>query len=113
MDSSVFLQNCPMKLGQLSLAATKSNGKMISRLLVAASICLSISACSDDFTKGKEIFARECANCHSMINTMERLEDVNLEERPAYLSELLKSHPVILNDVDKNLVIDLLSRPNN
>ena len=84
---------------------------MIVRLLVAALIGLPISACSDDFSKGREIFARECANCHSMLNMMEKLEDVKLEERPAYLSELLKSHPVILDDEDKKLVIAALSQP--
>jgi len=86
---------------------------MITRLLVAALIVLPISACSDDLDKGIEIFARKCANCHSMLNTMEMLEDVKLEERPAYLSELLKSHPVILNEEDKKLVIAVLSQPDN
>ncbi len=42
---------------------------------------------------------------------MEMLEDVTLEERPAYLSELLKSHPVILNDEETQLVIAILSQP--
>jgi len=44
---------------------------------------------------------------------MEMLEDVKLEERPAYLSELLNSHPVILNEEDKKLVIAVLSQPDN
>jgi len=86
---------------------------MITRLFVAALIVLPTSACSDDFDKGIEIFARECANCHSILNTMEMLEDVKLEERPAYLSELLNSHPVILNEEDKKLVIAVLSQPDN
>ncbi len=84
---------------------------MILRLAVAALVVLSTSACSDDLSDGREIFARECANCHSMSNTMEMLEDVTLEERPAYLSELLKSHPVILNDEETQLVIAILSQP--
>lgn len=87
--------------------------EMISRLSVTALIVVATSACSDDHGKGMEIFARECANCHSMSNTMDMLEDVKLEERPAYLSEFLKSHPVILNDEETKLVIAVLSQPGN
>jgi len=86
---------------------------MIARLLAAALIVLPMSACSDDLSKGREIFARECANCHSMLNATEMLEDVKLEERPAYLTKLLKSHPAVLNCDDENLVIAVLSQPGN
>ena len=84
---------------------------MISRLLVAALIVLPTVACSNDLQEGGEIFARECANCHSLSNTMYMLNDVNVEERPAYLTEFLKSHPVILNDEETKLVIAVLSQP--
>ena len=84
---------------------------MISRLLIASLIALPTSACSDDLSKGKEIFGRECANCHSMSRTMEMLEDVKLEERPAHLGELLKSHPAVLSEEDEKLVIAMLSQP--
>lgn len=84
---------------------------MIPRLLVATLIVLPMSACSDDYSKGMQIFGQECANCHSMLNTMEMLEDVKLEERPAYLSELLKTHNVMLCSEDKRLVIAVLSQP--
>ena len=84
---------------------------MISRLFVATLVVLQTSAWSDNLNKGREIFALECANCHSMLNTMEMLEDVKLEERSAHLYNLLKSHPAVLCHDDKKLVIDLLSQP--
>ncbi len=102
-----------MTPSRLGLKAVKRKDNMISRLLVTALIALMTSACSDDHSKGLEIFARKCANCHSMLNTMDMLEDVSLKERPAYLSELLKSHPVIINDEERKLVIAVLSRARN
>ena len=84
---------------------------MISRLLAAAFIALPTSACSDDLARGREIFGRECANCHSMSRTMEMLQDVKLEQRPAHLGKVLKSHPAVLSDEDEKRVIAVLSQP--
>jgi len=86
---------------------------MVLRLLVVALIVLPMSACSDDYSEGMQIFGRECANCHSMSSTMEMLEDVKFEDRPAHLSALLRSHQVILCSEDKKRVIAVLSRPGN
>ena len=61
--------------------------------------------------RGYKVYKEVCANCHSMSRTMEMLEDVKLEERPAHLGELLKSHPAVLSEEDEKLVIAMLSQP--
>ncbi|HUU73985.1 MAG TPA: hypothetical protein VMW70_15270 [Burkholderiales bacterium] len=84
---------------------------MIGRIFIIAALVLPATASADDFSKGEDIFNDRCALCHSLPRTMKLLDDVALEDRPAYLKKFLRSHPSKLGDDDEQLVIKVLSRP--
>jgi hypothetical protein len=84
-----------------------SEGRMRAHLLVLAGMLFTLSANADS---GEEIFNRKCSQCHSFAMAQAMLAPLLEASRPAHLRTFLETHPPMLDDSEKDAVIEALSR---
>ena len=80
-------------------------------LIIAGMLALPLAALADESADGERIFKSKCQACHALPQVQGLLMPKPPAERPAYLSGFLKGHPAKLNEDEKKVVIDFLSRP--
>ena len=88
------------------------NKKMTLRpMIIAGMLALPAAALADEPANGETIFKAKCQACHALNAVQGLLMPKPPAERPAYLNKFLKGHPAKLNEDEKKVVIDFLSRP--
>ena len=80
-------------------------------LMIAGVLALPFAALADQPADGESLFKAKCQGCHALNAVQGLLMPKPPAERPAYLSRFLKGHPAKLNEDEKKVVIDFLSRP--
>ena len=80
-------------------------------LMIAGVLALPFAALADQPADGESLFKAKCQACHALNAVQGLLMPKPPAERPAYLSGFLKGHPAKLNEDEKKVVIDFLSRP--
>ena len=81
---------------------------MRDRLIVFAAGML--AAVAQAAGEGEEIFNQKCSACHTFGMAQEMLVPKSESERVAYLETFLQSHPAMLEESEKAIVIEALSK---
>ncbi|HEX7953175.1 MAG TPA: hypothetical protein VF523_08945 [Burkholderiales bacterium] len=80
-------------------------------LVIAAILVLPHAALADETAEGEALFKAKCQACHSLNQVQGLLMPKPAEQRQAHLTRFLIGHPAKLDEAEKKLVIDFLSRP--